>query len=92
MERGRPRPQKYAPVNATISKLAEHRYCCTPRKTSEQFCSPVGAAARMAAPNLPKGVESKVVRAVHCAPVWVMLTQVLGPESCRPRPYGRGYV
>jgi len=59
MERGRPRPQKYAPVNATISKLAEHRYCCTPRKTSEQFCSPVGAAAKMAAPNLPKGAGSR---------------------------------
>jgi len=30
-------------------------------------------------------------RAVHCAPGLVMQTQLLELESCRPRPYGRGY-
>ena len=47
--RGRPRPQKYAAVNATISKLSQHRYCCTPKKTSNKFCLPAGTAAKMAA-------------------------------------------
>jgi len=41
-----------------------------------------------------KGIEAqrKVGRAVHCAPVWVVLTGLLGLEFCRPRPYGRGYA
>ena len=38
-----------------------------------------------------RGVESKVGRAVHCAPGLVMPTQLLELESCHPRPYGRGY-
>ena len=38
-----------------------------------------------------RGVESKVGRAVHCAPVWVVQNQLLGLESCRPRPYECGY-
>ena len=46
---GCPRPQKYARVNATISKLSQHRCYGTPKKTLNQFRSPVGTAAKMAA-------------------------------------------
>ena len=42
-------------------------------------------------PNPPKGGESKVGRAVRCAPELVMQTRPPGLESCHPRPYGRGY-
>ena len=40
-----------------------------------------------------RGVESKVGRAVHCAPVagWSLQSRLPGPESCFPRPHGRAY-
>jgi len=37
-----------------------------------------------------RSVESKVGRAVHCAPVWVVLTRLPG-LNLFPRPYERGY-
>ena len=52
----------------------------------------VGTAAKMAALQSTQRRRESVGRAVHCAPVWVVQTQPPGLESCRPRPYGRGYV
>jgi len=38
-----------------------------------------------------RGVESKVGRAVHCAPEPLALAQPIRLGFCFPRPYGRGY-
>jgi len=39
-----------------------------------------------------RGIESKVGRAVRCAPGLVMQTQLPGLNLVFPRPHGRGYV
>jgi len=71
-----------APAETTLRLTPLHRRShwsatSTPQKdlkpilVTRSHCGQDGRA-----PNLPKGVESKVGRAVQCAPLWVVLTRL----------------
>ena len=91
--RGRPRPQKQhcclTPLHdrSLWSATSEPRKDFKPILVIRSHCGQDGRA-----PNLPKGVESKVGRAVHCARRAGHPDQASKFESCFPRPYGRGYA